>query len=78
MEAMRVVPRRLESTQGKMQFCIGRMVTRCGVLTVGAARGLQAARARIKELSESWPGDYVVFVRNSGRVVAKASNAVQG
>jgi hypothetical protein len=77
MEPMRVVPRRLVSTQGKMQFCIGRMVTRFGVLTVGAARGLQAAKARIDELSESWPGDYVVFLRNTGRVVAKASSALQ-
>jgi hypothetical protein len=73
MESTRVVPR----SSGATQFCIGRMVTRFGLLTVGATRGLRAAKARIEELSESWPGDYVVFLRNTGRVVAKASSEFQ-
>ena len=62
---------------GTNEFCIGRMVTKFGLLTVGAARGLRAAKARIEELTESWPGDYVVFLRNTGRVVAKASSEFQ-
>jgi hypothetical protein len=62
---------------GTNEFCIGRMVTRFGLLTVGATRGLRAAKARIEELTESWPGDYVVFLRNNGRVVAKASSEFQ-
>ena len=53
------------------------MVTKFGLLTIGATRGLRAAKARIEKLSESWPGDYVVFVRNTGRVVAKASGQFQ-
>jgi hypothetical protein len=53
------------------------MVTKFGVLTIGAARGLRAAKARIEQLSHSWPGDYVVFLRNTGRVVAKASSKFQ-
>jgi hypothetical protein len=62
------------SNQGTRQFCIGRMVTKFGLLTIGAARGLQAAKARMQKLTESWPGDYVVFVRDTGRVVAKVSS----
>ena len=53
------------------------MVTKFGLLTVGAVRGLQAAKARLEQLTESWPGDYVVFLRNTGRVVAKASSEFQ-
>jgi hypothetical protein len=59
---------------GTNEFCIGRMVTRFGLLTVGATGGLRAAKARIEELTESWPGDYVVFLRDTGRVVAKTSS----
>lgn len=73
MEPSRVVPLHL----GTSEFCIGRMVTKFGVLTIGAARGLRAAKARIEQLSHSWPGDYVVFLRNTGRVVAKASSKFQ-
>lgn len=69
MEPSRVVA----SNLGTKEFCIGRMVTKFGLLTIGVARGLRAAKARIEELTESWPGEYVVFVRNTGRVVAKVS-----
>jgi hypothetical protein len=62
---------------GASEFCIGRMVTKFGLLTIGGTRGLRAARARLEELTESWPGDYVVFVRNTGRVVAKVSSEFQ-
>lgn len=62
---------------GTSEFCIGRMVTKFGLLRVGATRGLRAAKARIEELTESWPGDYVVFVRETGRVVAKVSSEFQ-
>jgi hypothetical protein len=70
MESICVVP----LNSGTNEFCIGRMVTKFGLSTVGATRGLRAAKARIEELTESWPGDYVVFLRNTGRVVAKASS----
>ncbi len=73
MESTRVVP----FNSGTNEFCIGRMVTKFGLLTVGAARGLQAAKARLEQLTESCPGDYVVFLRNTGRVVAKASSEFQ-
>jgi len=73
MGSTRVVP--LDS--GTNEFCIGRMVTRFGLLMVGGTRGLRAAKARIEELTESWPGDYVVFLRDSGRVVARASSEFQ-
>ncbi len=73
MESICVVP----LNSGTNEFCIGRMVTKFGLLTVGATRGLRAAKARIEELTQSWPGDYVVFLRNTGRVVAKASSEFQ-
>jgi hypothetical protein len=69
MKANRVTP----LNSGTNEFCIGRMVTKFGLLTIEATRGLRAAKARIEELTESWPGDYVVFLRNTGRVVLKAS-----
>jgi hypothetical protein len=59
------------------EFCIARMVTKFGLLRIGATRGLRAAQARLEELTKSWPGDYVVFLRNTGRVVAKASTEFQ-
>jgi len=73
MEPTRVSP----VNPGTNEFCIGRMVTKFGLLTIGAARGLRAAKARLEELTESCPGDYVVFLRGTGRVVAKASSEFQ-
>ena len=73
MELIRVGP----LNPGSSDFCIGRMVTKFGLLTVGATRGLRAAKARIEELTESWPGDYVVFVRETGLVVARVRREFQ-
>jgi hypothetical protein len=73
METTRVIP----LNSGTSKFCIGRMVTKFGLLTIGATRGLRAAKACVEKLTESWPGDYVVFLRNTGRVVAKASSQFQ-
>ena len=67
----------MKANSGTNEFCIGRMVTKFGLLTIGVTRGLRAARARIEELTEARPGDYVVFVRNTGRVVAKVSSEFQ-
>ena len=73
METTRVTP----LNSGTNEFCIARMVTKFGLITIGATRGLRAAKARLEELTEAWPGDYVVFLRNTGRVVAKASTEFQ-
>lgn len=59
---------------GINEFCIGRMVSKIGLLRIGPTRNLRPAKARTEELTASWPGDYIVFHRNTGRVVAKASN----
>ena len=67
----------MKANSGTNEFCIGRMVTKFGLLTIEATRGLRAAKARIEELTESWPGDYVVFLPNTGRVVLKASTEFQ-
>jgi hypothetical protein len=56
------------------EFCIGRMVSKIGLLTVGATPDLSTAQLRVNELRRTWPGDYIVFDRNTGRVVAKASS----
>jgi hypothetical protein len=77
MESTCVVSSNIPLNRGTNEFCIGRMVTKFGLLTVGATRGLRAAKARLEELAESWPGDYVVFLRDTGRVVAKASSEFQ-
>ena len=73
MESSRVV--RMNS--GTNEFCIGRMVTKFGLVTIGATRDLRAAKARLAALTESRPGEYVVFLRNTGRVVAKARSEFQ-
>jgi hypothetical protein len=73
MESIRVTPLHSRTNE----FCIARMVTKVGLLTIGATRGLRAAKARLQELTEAWPGDYVVFLRDTGRVVAKASTQFQ-
>lgn len=77
MEPASVSPVNIMLNPGTSKFCIGRMVTKFGLLTIGAARGLRAAKARIEELIASSPGEYVVFVRDTGRVVAKVSSHFQ-
>jgi hypothetical protein len=62
---------------GTNQFGIARMVSKIGLLTIGAMADLRAAKARAKQLTESWPGEYIVFNRNTGFVVAKAGNKSQ-
>jgi hypothetical protein len=61
----------------RKEFCIARMVNKIGLLRIAVTRDLRAAKARIRELTESWPGDYVVFRRSTGRVVAKVSGDFQ-
>jgi hypothetical protein len=73
MEAIRVTP--LHSVTH--EFCIARMVTKFGLLTVAATHGLRAAKARLEQLTEAWPGEYVVYLRDTGRVIAKASTEFQ-
>jgi hypothetical protein len=72
MESIPVIRANAEAKE----FCIGRMVTKFGLLTIGVTSGLRAAKARIEQLSESSPGDYVVFLRNTGRVIVKTSSAL--
>ena len=52
-------------------LCIGRMVNKIGLLRVSVVPDFPAATLRIKELTKACPGDYVVFDRQTGRVVAK-------
>jgi hypothetical protein len=59
------------------EFYIGRMVSKIGLVRIGIMSDLSTARARIEELTESWPGDYIVFQRSTGRVVAKVSSTLQ-
>jgi hypothetical protein len=60
--------RSTETNSGANEYCIGRMVNK----KVGATPELRAAKARVKELIESLPGDCVVFRRDIGRVAANA------
>jgi hypothetical protein len=54
-------------------FCIGRMVNSIGLQTIGATSDLQTASNQVQALVEAFPADYVVYRRDSGRVVAKTS-----
>jgi hypothetical protein len=56
------------------EFCIGRMVTNIGLTKIAATDDLRAARIRVEELIKAWPGEYVVFQKSDGSVVAKASS----
>lgn len=60
------------------KFCFGRMITKIGLVRIGVMTDLRAAKARTKELSQVWPGEYVIFCRDTGRVVAKASSESSG
>ena len=55
-------------------YCLGRMVGELGIRRIGNAMSLSAAEARMKELTEACPGRYIVFCRDTGRVVAQAQN----
>jgi hypothetical protein len=67
------LPRVLPFNDGMSEFCIARMVSKIGLLRIGVTRDLRAAKTRMEELVESWPGEYVVFRQSTGRVVAKTS-----
>lgn len=54
-------------------FCIGRMVNSIGLQTIGTTSDLQTANIKVQALVEAFPADYVVYRRDTGRVVAKAS-----
>jgi hypothetical protein len=56
------------------EYCLGRMVGKLGIRRVGVAMSLTAAEARLKELAEACPGRYIVFCRNTGRVVAQTQD----
>jgi hypothetical protein len=57
------------------EFCVGRMVTKVGLVKVATSIDFSTAQRRVTELAKTWPGDYVVFHRDTGRVVAKISAA---
>ena len=72
------IPRVLPLNDGMNEFCIARMVSKIGLLRIGVTRDLRAAKTRMEELIESWPGEYVVFRQSTGRVVAKTSGERPG
>ena len=73
MEPNRVTP----LNAGISEFYIGRMVSKIGLLRIGVTADFPTAKARIEELTASWPGDYIVFHRSTGRVVARTSSELQ-
>jgi hypothetical protein len=48
------------------EFCISRMVSKIGLLRVGATPDVRAAKVRAKELTESWPASYAVSIETLG------------
>ena len=57
-----------------LQYCLGRMVGTLGIVRIGTMMSLSAAEARMKELTEACAGQYIVFCRNTGLVVAQSDN----
>src|ERR1700682_3380548 len=57
------------------EFYIGRMVNQIGLVNIAAMTSLAAAMAQIRELTKFWPGEYIVFHRNTGRVLARSSRS---
>jgi hypothetical protein len=68
---MRLAPSRC--TAHTDEYCFGRMVTKIGLITIGSMTSVRAARARIKKMTQSCPGEYIVFHRKTGRVVVKTA-----
>jgi hypothetical protein len=62
-----------EMTSGTQQLCIARMLNSIALQTIKATTDLQTAELELRGLVESVPADYLVFRRDTGRVVAKAS-----
>jgi hypothetical protein len=52
-------------------YCLGRMVGKVGIARIGIVVSLEAAEARMKEIIETCPGQYIVFCQRTGRVVAQ-------
>jgi hypothetical protein len=57
-----------------LEYCVGRMVGKVGIIRIGMMISLSAAQARMKELTEACPGQYIVFCRSTGRVVAQTDS----
>jgi len=53
------------------EYCLGRMVGLVGIVRIGTLMSLGAAEDRVKELTDIWPGRYIIFRRSTGRVVAR-------
>ena len=53
------------------EYCLGRMVGLVGIVRIGSVMSLSAAEDQAKELTEVWPGRYIIFRRSTGRVVAR-------
>jgi hypothetical protein len=56
------------------EYCLGRMVGAVGIVRIGAAMTLSSAEARINDLVKACPGQYIIFCRSTGRVVAKSTD----
>jgi hypothetical protein len=57
-----------------LEYCLGRIVGTVGIVRIGAAMSLSSAEARINDLVKACPGRYIIFCRNTGRVVANSTD----
>jgi len=56
------------------EYCLGRIVDTVGIVRIGATMSLRSAEARINDLVKACPGQYIIFCRTTGRVVAKSTD----
>ncbi len=63
-----------DGVSNPLEYCFGRIVGTVGIVRIGATMSLSSAEVRISELAKACPGQYIIFCRTTGRVVAKSTD----
>jgi hypothetical protein len=66
----------MPSTKKSEEFCIARLVSEVGLVQIAAMSDLHAAKVYVKKLTAHTAGEYVVYRRNDGGVVAKTRTKI--
>ena len=61
------------SISNSSEYCLGRMVGKVGIVRIGTMMSLSAAEAQMKEFTKLGSGEYIIFSRNTGRVIFRLS-----
>jgi hypothetical protein len=63
-----------DGVSNPLEYCLGRIVGTVCIVRIGATMSLRSAETRINELAKACPGEYIIFCRTTGRVVAKSTD----